>query len=128
MHVARCTGRGLLHRDPQSGRTSTRGPCVTWRSCLPLRVIVQMCGMRAGVACTNARRLPPGDQVGSKEKLSLGSLRLAQTQAARCSSTRADEPGWELHLALGGSAGSHVAVESAPASTVREPDSCCSSR
>jgi hypothetical protein len=34
----------------------------------------------------------------------------------------------ERSLALGGSAGSRVAVESAPASTVREPDSCCSSR
>jgi hypothetical protein len=34
----------------------------------------------------------------------------------------------ERSLALGGSAGSHVAVESASASTVREPDSCCSSR
>ena len=34
----------------------------------------------------------------------------------------------ERSLALGGSAGSRVAVESASASTVREPDSCCSSR
>jgi hypothetical protein len=34
----------------------------------------------------------------------------------------------ERSLALGGSAGSRVAVESAPASRVREPDSCCSSR
>ena len=33
----------------------------------------------------------------------------------------------ERSRALGGSAGSHVAVESAPVSTVREPDSCCSS-
>jgi hypothetical protein len=34
----------------------------------------------------------------------------------------------ERSQTLGGSAGSHVAVECAPASTVREPDSCCSSR
>jgi hypothetical protein len=33
----------------------------------------------------------------------------------------------ERSLALGGSAGSRVAVESASASIVREPDSCCSS-
>lgn len=34
----------------------------------------------------------------------------------------------EQSLALGGRSGSHVAVESALASRVREPDSCCSSR
>ena len=34
----------------------------------------------------------------------------------------------ERSRALGGSAGSHVAVESASAWRVREPDSCCSSR
>ena len=60
---------------PESGRTSGLGPRVTCFSPLPLRFIVQMWGGVIVVACTNAMRLPLGDQTGSNEKPFFGSLR-----------------------------------------------------
>ena len=65
--------RGAGHRDPQSGRTSGLGPCVTWRRRLPLRVIVQMCGIRVpGVPGCEA--LPAGRPSRLKEEAVLGLL------------------------------------------------------